>query len=355
MTTAQDTLKPPQDADAVASIAASLPESAISLWGVAPVAPLHLGYDELILTQKRIVDAGARHVVLLADLHAMMSHGLSFAEVTSRALYYEHYLKSCCGLRAQYLRGSEFQMRVDYTEHLYALTARTKVSSVKDAIPSSAKSSDQSACVSTFLYSIMQCLDAWYLNATVVVAEAGQKKIYDLQPELLPSLLGSAYSVNHVAPLRSVKDGRGNHTRFLYRPTGHDIQGLPLAQSKARTRISIHDNAETLGRKVNSMFAPPAGQAVPEGRVNALLEHFRYSVFPWRTQPVIVKGEDGRDHQFDNYGGFSIAYNEGLLHPAECKKALLNALQERLAQIQGSWSQGFTSWIDVDKATGVEQ
>lgn len=344
------------NAEAVVSLLSNSPGSLVSIWGVAPVAPLHLGYDSLILRQRALVEAGCRHIVLLADHHAMMSHGLSFTDVNNRALYYEYYLRTCSGLKAQYIRGSSFQMRIDYIEQLFSLTSNVQLSLIKDTIPRAIKQSgtDNAPCVATYLYALMQCLDAWYLGANLVLAEHGQKKIYDLQDELRPCLLGGAGAINTLSKIKH-RDHQQDRTCFMYIPVAHDIMGHRLSESSASTRISIHESRASLEAKIKRMFAPPAGQAASADRANALLEYFQNSVFPWRTEPVEIIGEDKRTHAFSNYGELETAYQSGLLHPSECKQALVNALWHRLKTIQDAWAVALTRWVDPVRATGLEE
>ena len=344
------------NAESVLSLVKNSASPPISLWGVAPVAPIHLGYDELIVQQKNFISLGCRHIVLLADLHAMMTHSLSFADATARALYYQHYLNHCCDLKAQYIKGSDFQMRIDYIERLFTLASNMKASLIKDTLPASVRRVfAESGVVSTYLYALMQCLDVHYIGADLVVAEHGQKKIYDLQNHAQKYLIRGGRSLNNIAHIRSSDDRISRQVCFVYIPTGRDIRGKPLAESSAATRISIHETKASLERKVKKMFAPPAGQSAPADQTNALLEHFRFSIFPWISSPIEVKGEDGKTHKFQNYGEFATAYKAGLLHPSECKKNLVEKLWQRLHQIQESWREGLTKWVDTDMAVGLEQ
>ncbi len=267
------------DAKTVLSLFEDKKNTTISLWGVAPISPIHLGYDELILSQKSLIERGCCHIVLLADFHAMMTHGLAFADITARALYYEHYFRYCCGLRAQYIRGSEFQMRVDYIEKLFSLSSVTRASWIKNTIPSQAKKdAADNITVSTYLYSLMQCLDVYYLDVNCVIAEHGQKKIYDIRNKI-PSF--SFNVTNAASVIANFKRGKNCNSTpcFVFIPTAHDIRGKPLIESKASTRISIHETKTSLEQKVQKMFAPPSKQDIPDSMANAMLEHFRYSVF----------------------------------------------------------------------------
>jgi len=156
-------------------------DSMSTIWGVAPVAPLHLGYDGIIILQKELLKISDSHTILIADNHAMMSHGLTYSEISKRATYYEVYLRHCCALDTKYICGSTFQTKHDYIESLYSIIGKLRFSKIKDTLSRVSKQDGvDSAYASALLYSVMQCLDCCYLNIDAVVAGHDQKRIYRL-------------------------------------------------------------------------------------------------------------------------------------------------------------------------------
>lgn len=294
------------------------------LWGLSPVAPLHLGYDELLVRLRGLAGLGAELTLLLADYHAMMTHGLSYAEAGRRALYVERFARDVCGLDAAVVRGSAFQTRVDYVEPLYALMNQLALRDITEHLPGviRGKARDGSLRLGACVYVVMQCLDATYLGVDAVFGEAGQKKIY--------ALMGGTEAGAPPA---------------IYAPTGVDIQGRPLRESSAATRISIHETREGLEGKVRRMYAPPPGQPLEPGRRHALLECFQHSVFPWRRDPVAVMTESGAWCELASYDQLAAAYAAGRLHPRELKRALVDCLWQRLAPAQEAIAP-HAGWID---------
>ncbi|HEU5059263.1 MAG TPA: hypothetical protein VFU21_22175, partial [Kofleriaceae bacterium] len=294
------------------------------LWGLSPVAPLHLGYDELLVRLRRLAELGADVTLLVADYHAMMTHGLGYAEAGRRALYVERFARDVCGLDAQVVRGSSFQTRVDYVEPLYALMNQLPLRDITEHLPGAirGKARDGSLRLGACVYVVMQCLDATYLAADAVFGEAGQKKIYAL--------------------LDGTEAGA---PPAIYAPTGIDIQGRPLRESSAATRISIHETRAGLEDKVRRMYAPPPGQPLEPGRRHALLECFQHSVFPWRRDPVPVVTEAGSWRELTSHDQLATAWAAGALHPRELKRALVECLWQRLAPAQEAIAP-HAGWID---------
>jgi tyrosyl-tRNA synthetase len=330
--------------DALDGLFASHLKPPVSLWGVAPVAPLHLGIDILIVAQRSLLRSVGRHIIILADLHAMMTHELMFSEVAMRSSYYEHYLRKCCGLEgASFIRGSEFQNSIEYTEPLLALANQFCESELRSHFPAAAKGA-KSPRLSQYLYLLMQCLDVVFLGADLIFAGHGQRKLYALLESFdLNALTRLGQRSFHGLWSRAREPGA---TVGLYSALGHDIMGRPLTASTSETRISIHETREGLERKVNSMYAPPVEQLEQPGRVNALLQHFRYSVFPWQDEPVWIRARSGARTELVNYDTFHDAYRRGEIHPADCKEALADCLWRRLREVQTSWNTALLGWLE---------
>lgn len=314
-----------------------------SVWGVAPTAPLHLGYDSLILAQKELINFGFTHTIILADYHAMLTHGYSLEQVSKRTTYYENYLRHCCEFPAAFVRGSNFQTRQDYIELLYSTLSNISISDTKKSLSKVSKSSGiDNMKVSAYIYGIMQCLDCEYLNVDLIFAARGQSKIY----KLFDFFHSGDFSNRRFCEKALEKDFNKKSRTFIYVDTGVDIRGQPLNQSNSQTRISIHETENSLKKKIKAMFAPPSGQIIPHNRVNALLEYFKYSVFPWRSEPIKILDVDNNWQTYFSFDPFYSDYQQGILHPNDCKAILLVVLWERLEKVQKSMGSSLCDWID---------
>jgi tyrosyl-tRNA synthetase len=219
------------------------------------------------------------------------------------------------------------------------------ISTTKASLSRLAKGSGaDTANVSSYLYGLMQCLDCCYLGANIVFAERGQAKIY----ELLNAFPGSTLPGRE--RFGQLQSSDGKPAVFLYAPTGYDIKGQPLNQSRRETRISIHEDDQSLRAKVNEMFAAPPNQPLPPNRANALLQFYRSSVFPWRETPVVIKDMRGGKREYVDYNAFLKDYEEGFLHPNDCKETLCESLHERLRRIQMQMGSCICDWVKIDES-----
>jgi hypothetical protein len=319
----------------VAALARRAKQRLTSLWGVAPIGPLHLGFDELLLRQRDLQRLGFEHIILVTDYHAMFSHGFSTDAARERALYYQRYFRWCLEPSARVMLGSSIQTSPQYTAELYQLAAKATFGQLRNHLARAPRKADRNGRgrLGDYIGLCMQCLDPVHLGVDLVVAEAGQRKAYSLYNRIDPPLA-----------MRLIAH---------YLPTGRDILGRFLRESSAATRITLHESRETLERKIRKMYAPPSGQALAPDVVNALLWHFRNSVFPWRHAPVPIQTERGTWVQYSDADRFEADYHSGLLWPATCKKALVEALWDRLRAYAAVPEHEPPTWLDVARATGM--
>ncbi len=311
-----------------------------SLWGVSPVGPLHLGYDSLIVLQRKILEKNPKkHFIVIADIHSALSHGLSWLDLRQRCYYYEYYLREISFLKhSNYILGSYFQTRPSYVESLYSLLGKVSLRSVMDTLPAYVKKNNI-VPASVSIYSLMQCLDVFYLETNFIVADRGQEKIYDLIYEFYDcNVLRFGTETNLKEPEKKIT--------FLYIPIASDIKGRSLKESSSETRTSIHDSKDTLEKKIDHMYAPPYNQMICKEKINACLEFFKYSVFPWIDEKIKIVNQNGVEFLFENYRELEKCFYEGFLFPNDLKKSLKDYLWKRLQFIQNSLQQGIDFWVD---------
>ena len=96
------------------------------------------------------------------------------------------------------------------------------------------------------------------------------------------------------------------------------------------------------------MYAPPSNQRVEEGKANALLEFFRYSVFPWINEPIKVHTKNGVI-KYERYSDFEKDYTSGLIRPEDAKDVLYSQLLKRISAIKNELKKGISFWINEKK------
>ncbi|MCP2353025.1 tyrosyl-tRNA synthetase [Nonomuraea thailandensis] len=235
--------------------------------------------------------------MLLADLHAALRGGVAPSATERQADCYEHYLTHICMLPATIVRGSAFQRSPTYQLQLAGL--------LDDSTGTNAGSDPHTRAAA------MNVLDPRFLGIDAVVVD---------QTALLPGSVGGHQSSGRPTP--------------IYAPPLYSTTGRPLRESTPDTRITIHDSHHELVRRIKQMYAPPGDHTLAQGSVNAVLEYFRWSVFPWVDDAVPVHLTGGGYGFFTSYEDLEAAYAAGRIQPSDAKTALLLMVSARLQTIQ---------------------
>ena len=306
---------------------------------------MHFGYDALINAQRQLITDGYKHTVLLADNHAMLTHNYSWEEIDQRCTYYGIYLRHFCKLDCIVKRGSSFQSRADYTDLLYSSLQSIPLNKAKNSLAQASKRSGLSSLkVASYVYGIMQAIDGIYLGSDLIFAERIQEKIYNLTQELDQMIdHNDNYNLNSIQ--KKIQLGLAQDYRYI--ESSHDTKGLPLNQSNSSTRITLHESKESLRWKIQKMFAPPANQTMPEGRINALHEFFKHSVFPW-VKDVQIQSVNGEILKINDYEQYKELYASDIIHPSDCKNTLFNVLMSRIEEFNTIIGAGLCQWVDLD-------
>lgn len=296
------------------------------LFGMMPSSPIHLGIDKLLVELKAIeYQTGAIPTIFLADIHSRFKAQKSSNEVKAIVNYYKNFIKEILGHDINIVLGSDIQFKPDYVEKLYQVASHIDISKIRNEVPKSMKISGERDSLS-LMYLVMQCLDPIHLDMDAVFAEYSQQKIYDL--------------VKNFAPFVN------NIPEVIYTTSAHDIDGKFIQKSNSSTRICIHDSPPVIKEKIQRMFAAPSGQELPENRINALLECYQWSVFPFVREPIkIVSSKTNKILSFDNFSEFKSAYKDGWLHPLDCKLVLTDVLTKRCQYLDKIISKDNKTWL----------
>ncbi len=293
--------------------------------GYAPTGMMHIGHFTTVRKIADFVEAGFTFKFLIADIHAELDVEKSPLDlVPARSEYYETAIRGmldASGIdpdEVEFVYGSDYQHDADYQKGYMRIMENTTVNRAKRAVNEVVRH-DESMKSSGLLYAAMQIMDCAGLDIDVAYAGTDQRRIYMLGREALPDI-GEDKPTCVFAPLLS------------------GLTGGKMSASKEASKISIHDDQETVRDKIDEAYAP-AGEVEDNG----VLEYVRYLVFPileQRGDPFVVERPDeyGGTVEFDDYEELEQAYVAEDLHPADLKEAaagyiadILQPVQERFA------------------------
>lgn len=289
--------------------------------GYAPTGMMHIGHFTTIRKIADFVEAGFTFKILVADIHAELDIEKSPPGlIEARSEYYEQAIRGmldAAGIdpgAVEFVRGSDYQHDADYQKGYMHLMENTTVNRAERAVNEVVRH-DESMKASGVLYPFMQIYDCVALDVDIAYAGLDQRRIYMLGRESLPKI-GEDKPTCVFAPLLS------------------GLSGGKMSASDAASKVSIHDDAETVQEKLSDAYCP-AGEVEDNG----VLEYCRYLVFPvlqQRGDAFIVERPDeyGGDVSFETYDELEEAFVSGDLHPADLKAATGDYIAALLQPIQ---------------------
>ncbi|MDY6768505.1 MAG: tyrosine--tRNA ligase [Candidatus Nanohaloarchaea archaeon] len=289
--------------------------------GYAPTGMMHIGHFTTVRKIADFVDAGFTFTFLIADIHAELDVEKSPLDlVPARAEYYETAIRGMLDASGvdpdavDFMRGSDYQHDAGYQKGYMRIMEQTTVNRAQRAVNEVVRHSE-SMKASGLLYAAMQIMDCAALDIDVAYAGTDQRRIYMLGRETLPDI-GEDKPTCVFAPLLS------------------GLTGGKMSASEEASKISIHDDADTVQEKINDAYAP-AGEVEDNG----VLEYVRYLVFPilqqrGETFQVERPDEYGGTVEFDEYSALEQAYVAEDLHPADLKEAAARYIAGILEDVQ---------------------
>ena len=282
-----------------------LDKSPSSYWGVAPTGTPHIGYYRAIQKQIDLINAGFKHKILIADIHAYLDdRKASWETKEERGKVYEICLKKLGLEDAEFVYGHEFQTGEDFILDLYRIIGLVTVPRATRAASEVCRMKNPK--VSELVYPLMQVLDFVHLNVDVALGGTDQRHVYMLGREVLPKM------------------GMKKPILVTHEP-GLSTQASKMSASENSGKIVLWDDPEKIMKVIKKAYCPPGNEK------NPILEYAKYLVLP-RTK-MLVKTSEG-DKAYTNYSDLEGDYIAKKIHPLDLKESVAEGLIEILAPIR---------------------
>jgi len=280
--------------------------------GYEPSGKIHFGHA---LTVRKLVDlqaAGARAIVLLADLHAYLNDKGTLEEIQRVADYNRHCFIAL-GLapkRTEFLLGSDFELKPEFTMDVLRMATGTTLLRARRSMAEIARHL-KDADVAQVLYPLMQAVDIAHLGVDVAVGGIDQRKVHMIAREKLPAL-------GHRKPV------------CVHTPLLHGLDGGAKMSSSKGNFIAIDDEPGVIKEKVGKAFCPPK---ITEG--NPIIEYAEHIVLPSLGKLEVRRpAKYGGELEITDADELRKLYATGKLHPADLKAATGDGLVNVLAQVR---------------------
>lgn len=280
--------------------------------GYEPSGKIHFGHA---LTALKLIDlqkAGARVVVLLADLHAFLNHKGTLEEIRAIAEYNKHCFIGL-GLdtqRTEFVLGSTFQLKSDYMLDVLRMATGTTLLRARRSMAEIARELEDPD-VAQVVYPLMQSVDIAHLRADIAVGGIDQRKVHMVARENLPAL-------GYRKPV------------CIHTPLLHGLDGEAKMSSSKGNFIAVDDEPATIKGKITKAFCPP--KVVKNNPVVEYAEHFALPTIG--TLKISRPAKYGGPLEVRDPAELREMYSAGNLHPTDLKAALAEALVEMLAPVR---------------------
>ena len=285
-------------------------ETKIAYIGFEPSGKIHLGHAATIGKMLDLQKAGFKIKILLADLHAYLNGKGSLDKIKAISEYnIQCFLALGLSEDTEFILGSSFQTREDYTYKVHELALYTTLSRAKRSMAQITRESKDHK-VAEVIYPLMQVIDMLFLETDLAVGGMEQRKIHMLARENLPKM-------GFEPPV------------CIHTPLLHGTDGSDKMSSSKENFIAIDDSPEEIKSKIKKSYCP-SGQI--EG--NPILEIAEHFIFPEKDVLIIERPPKFGGNLELNQAQLLDIYQKGELHPLDLKNAVAKALIKILKPVR---------------------
>lgn len=295
----------------------------VGYWGTAPTGRPHIAYLSGILNISRLVKAGVKMTVLIADYHATLDNNKTEWEALhSRTQYYTTIIRELLSLTGinpddvRIVKGTDHQRgNPGYLDDLLRLSTTITVGIAKKATAKVVKCGDNPP-LSNCIYPLMQVLDEEHLGVDFELGGVDQRKIFMFGIDYLPRI------------------GYNRTRSYLMTPMIHSLsKDGKMSASESKGKIDLMDTPETIRSKCAMAYSV-------DGVVdnNGILDLFRYVVFemPKFNEGVTIERDEkyGSNLIFSNYDELREAFIAKKVASIDLKRAMGEALVSILTPLR---------------------
>ncbi|KUO40878.1 MAG: tyrosine--tRNA ligase [Hadesarchaea archaeon DG-33-1] len=280
--------------------------------GYEPSGKIHFGHALTVQKLGDLQAAGARVIVLLADLHAYLNDKGTLEEIRRVAEYNRHCFIAL-GLdpkRTEFLLGSDFQLKSEFSLDVLRMAVDTTLLRARRSMAEIARHL-KDPDVAQVLYPLMQAVDMAHLDVDVAVGGIDQRKVHMVAREKLPALGYRKPVCVHMSLL-------------------HGLDGAAKMSSSKGNFIAIDDEPGTIEEKVKKAFCPPK-----IFKDNPIIEYAEHVILPaLGSFRVSREAKHGGPLEIEGAAELRKLYAAGKLHPTDLKAAVGGALIQVLEPVR---------------------
>ncbi|MEM2934902.1 MAG: tyrosine--tRNA ligase [Candidatus Thermoplasmatota archaeon] len=284
--------------------------------GFEPSGLVHLGWLMCGDKIKDLVDADFDFYILLADWHAWINDKLNGNMEAIKVC--GEYIKdafSAMGLRnVKYVYASEIVNDSNYWKTVLRIAKETTLARAKRAMDIMGRKEEEAEKdISKFFYPLMQVADIFHLDVDVALGGMDQRHAHMLARDVSEKL-----GKKKVVAL---------HTPLISSLQAKERMDAKMSKSKPESAIFIHDDFETIKRKINKAYCPLQAEN------NPVMEIARHIIFQHFDEIEIA----GR--LFSSYEELENSFLKSEIHFIELKNSVAEYLEKIILPIRSYFSR----------------
>ncbi len=292
--------------------------------GFEPSGIVHLGWKICTNKIKDFIDSGFEFIVLLADWHAYINDKLGGDLEKIKAC--GKYMEDCFAAmgvnrnKVKFVYASDYINSSDYWGLVIKTAKSISLSRAKRAMDIMGRKSEEAEKdLSKLFYPTMQVSDIFYLDLDVAYGGMDQRRAHMLAREVAKKIGKKIPVAIHTPILTGLQsNGRMNPVE------------AKMSKSKPDSMISIHDDNETIKRKIKKAFCP---EKQIDG--NPIIEMWRYIIFQEYSTVKIERADKfGGDIEINSYKDLENMFREGEIHPLDLKEATSRYINDILKPVR---------------------
>ncbi len=292
-------------------------------WGTAPTGKPHLGYLIPMIKIAQLVKAECEVTIMFADLHAYLDSMKTTWELLGfRTQYYEHLIKQLLLAlhvdisKIKFVRGSEYQLKPEYTIDVYKLASKLTTDSAQKAGAEVVKQSSN-PLLSGLIYPLLQVLDEVYLGTDAELGGVDQRKIFMMSHDHIHKIgyKPNIHLMNRMIPSLT--------TQLL---DNSDEECAKMSSSDSNSKIELTETIKNIRRKINKAYLEEGNSRSP------VLEFVKHVIFPINS----LKGLNSFVINRDEKWGGTISYNN--------MDQLIKSFEDKILSPQ-DLKLGISDWI----------
>ncbi len=286
-------------------------------WGTAPTGKPHLGYLIPMIKIAQLVKAQCEVTIMFADLHAYLDSMKTTWELLAfRTQYYEHLIKQLLLAlqvdisKIKFVRGSEYQLKPEYTIDVYKLASKLTIDSAQKAGAEVVKQSTN-PLLSGLIYPLLQVLDEVYLGTDAELGGVDQRKIFMMSHDHIHKIgyKPNIHLMNRMIPSLT--------TQLL---DDSDEECVKMSSSDSNSKIELTETVKNIRKKISKAYLEEGNGKSP------VLEFVRHIIFPINLlispNPDFIINRDekwGGPIGFSNIDQLIKSFEEKTLSPQDLK------------------------------------